>query len=188
LNATVFAGNLKPDSDRVNQIKITDVKAYAANIESDVWCVSSWSENTEFAENLFTLLSQDETLNNLLYYGIEGVSYSCDNGKVTATDTEEIFGSQATIGNELLLIENKPLKEQYESYNDSLEVVDLSKYDFSEFDADFAEFAAIINEYDDILTGESADYENRLAQLSDSLDNAGFNDAIDKINAILNAT
>jgi hypothetical protein len=133
------------------------------------------------------LLSEDEQLNNLLYYGIEGVSYSCDDGKVTVTDTEDIFGSQATMGNELLLIENKPLKEEYESYNDSLEILDLSRYDFSEFDEDFAEFSAIITEYDDILTGESEDFENRLEELTERLDKAGFNRVIDRINETLTA-
>lgn len=185
INSSVFAGNLAPDGIGRKQIKIDGFDKYAAPIETNVWCISAFSENTEYAGDLFKLMAEDEQLNNILYYGIEGVTYTNNNGEIVFNDNDAIWATENTFGNELLLLENIDNKNQYESYDSDLVLLDLSKYDFSAFDNEFARYKEIIGEYSELFIGNVEDYEDELSELQGRLKSAGYDETISIINEMI---
>ena len=185
INSSVFAGNLAPDGIGRKQIKIDGFDKYAAPIETNVWCISSFTKNAECAEDLLRLMSEDEQLNNILYYGIEGVTYTNNNGEIKFNDNDAIWATENTFGNELLLLENIDYKKQYESYDSDLVLLDLSKYDFSAFDNELVIYKEIIGEYSELFIGNVEDYEDELSELQGRLKSAGYDETISKINEMI---
>lgn len=54
---------------------------YAMPIQNIIHGISSWATYPEEAKILLTLISTDEEIANLLYYGIEGVNYQLEDGR-----------------------------------------------------------------------------------------------------------
>ena len=186
LSAPVIAGNRRPKEKGLWQIAISGMEDYAAPIETMVWCIASWSESPEAAFDLLEVLSRDAELNNILCYGIEGVSYTASGSTVIRTDAGDIFGAESTLGNELLLIENRENESLIRRYNDSLPVLDIGGLDLSGFEEKFEEYRKIEEKYKALLTGGDEEYEEHYKALLRELAAAGYNDTIDDINKMLN--
>ena len=184
--AKIFAGNRKPKDIDTSQITVKGMEDYAAPIETEVWCISSWSENAELAFDFLETMAQNEELNNLLYYGIEDVTYTLDGDTVTYIERDDIFAAEHTLGNELLLIENKRHEAALRKYIDSLPVLDLGAYDFSNLNEEFEVYSEIIGKYKAMLIGDDKGYEKSLKALRGELKAAGYQQTIDKINTRLN--
>lgn len=54
---------------------------YAMPIQNIIHGISSWATYPEEAKTLLTLISTDEEVANLLYYGMEGVNYQLEDGR-----------------------------------------------------------------------------------------------------------
>ena len=166
-----------------SQITVKGMEDYAGDIETDVWCVSACSEYKDYCFDLFTELSRDESLNNLLYYGIKNVSYEVSGSIVVIKDNDKVFGSQNTIGNELLLIENKSKAKLYQRYNDSLPTITLNGIELKRYEDSFAEYREIIAKYSTLLDGD-VDYSSKLKKLISELDSAGYEITIQELNTM----
>ena len=87
---------------------------------------------------------------------------------------DESFGALATLGSEYLLIENKPYKAQIKAYNDSLKILDVSVYDFEQFESEFEKYRTITEKYESILTGDDKEYRAHFKALKRELEKAGY--------------
>ena len=184
-SSPIVAGNRSPKEIGTVQITISGFEDYAAPIETGVSCVASWSQNKEQAFDLLEIMSRDEKLNDLLYYGIENVSYTVGGSTVNRTENAEVFGSENTFGNELLLIENKPKAAALKAYNESLPVPGSDEAVLSAFGEDLEKYRRITEKYKAMLTGEDEQYKEHYKALLTELDAAGYGRTIAEINELL---
>ena len=160
---------------------------YAMPMHNIVHGVASWATYPEEAKTLLTLISTDEEFINLLYYGVEGIHYRLENGRMIEINEDEpgSFGGEIRVNETLVyprLAEPDNKKEVLQKHQQEvvflpLAVEELSKEPLSEEEKKIAE---IFRRAEGLWLGEYENAEKVAEQICEELEAANVEEVLKK--------
>lgn len=174
------------------------------NIASGLWSIPYTCENPEAVMKFMNLMWDNDDIINLIYYGVEGVTYQFaddDSGRITYMDGENAqtcgfrqwFGIYGNTPRRLTWIDlPADYQEQLEEFNNSVDETNTSKYLGYAFDPNtvktqYAAVQDVISTYRTSLECGVVDPASVLPEFLEALDNAGINTIIEANQASLDA-
>lgn len=171
-------------------INVTNDEGYIINKSSGGAGIYTGSNYKEEAFDFIILALTDPTLNDLISFGVEGVNYSTEDGKIIIGDNalsrskcgflNPLVCSPFTNGNSIDTPDN--VNEVYREMILSAEEDETASilFDFSNIGETYADVTVALNEFN-IIGYDSAD--EALAELDKVLTEAGIDMLIDEVNA-----
>lgn len=163
--------------------------AYAKNLYSGVLGIASWSEHKDKALELLTILHTDAELANLLAYGIEGIYYELEEGRVKPIEErryplicKDLFPYNLIRHTDM----NEPLNKLQEAKNIKANMKESPILGFR-FNPDnvLEEISAtdrIIGKYGKLWEGYAEDVDGELNRLNTELKDLGIERIIEEVN------
>lgn len=174
-------------------INVTNDEGYIINKSSGGAGIYTGSNYKEEAFDFIILALTDPTLNDLISFGVEGVNYSIEDGKISIDNNvlnrakshflNPLVCSPFTNGSTITAPDN--VNEVYKEMILSAEEDETASilFDFSDIGEIHADVTVASNEFN-ILGYDSAD--EALAELDKALTEAGIDELIEEINAQMN--
>lgn len=171
-------------------ISVTSDEGYIINESGSGAGIYTGSNYKEEAFDFIILALTDPTLNDLISFGVEGVNYSTEDGKIIISDNalsrskcgflNPLVCSPFTNGNSIDTPDN--VNEVYREMILSAEEDETASilFDFSNIGETYADVTVALNEFN-IIGYDSAD--EALAELDKVLTEAGIDMLIDEVNA-----
>lgn len=171
-------------------INVTNDEGYIINKSSGGAGIYTGSNYKEEAFDFIILALTDPTLNDLISFGVEGVNYSIEDGKISIDNNvlnrakshflNPLVCSPFTNGSTITAPDN--VNEVYKEMILSAEEDETASilFDFSNIGETYADVTVALNEFN-ILGYDSAD--EALAELDKALTEAGIDMLIDEVNA-----
>lgn len=164
---------------------ITDTWITNGSTTGSMMAVSSNSKNKEKAIEFLNLLNTDETLRNLINYGIEGTHYEkLDENTIKFIDKKSYDVPYFSLGNLFItyVTENEPATkwDEFQDFNDAAKVSPALGFKFNS-KAVSTEIAAVNNvleEFKATLYSGSVDVDEYLGKLNEKLKQQGLDKII----------
>ena len=183
-NSTAYGGDIV-------FVKIGECHASASDILGATWCVASKSQYPEQALKFIELLDTDYQVQNLLAFGIEGEHYTLEDGKVKLADNyTERYASRTYLTGDLrvralMVGESDDRNALYEAFNNEAALEPNTGFlpDTEAISGQIAASVNVINEYGKLLGNGAVDPDTYLPMFLSALEEAGFNEVINEIQA-----
>ena len=183
-NSTAYGGDIV-------FVKIGECHASASDILGATWCVASKSQYPEQALKFIELLDTDSQVQNLLAFGIEGEHYTLEDGKVKLADNyTERYASRTYLTGDLrvralMVGESDDRNALYEAFNNEAALEPNTGFlpDTEAISGQIAASVNVINEYGKLLGNGAVDPDTYLPMFLSALEEAGFNEVINEIQA-----
>lgn len=168
---------------------IASVSMDVVAVRNDVTGIASWSQNAEQSMDFISLVFTEPQLSNLLCYGIEGVDYLVEEGRVS-----NLSRSQTTLNNITNKIITYPYgmepdnkEEVLKTYYDNLKTsMELEKEIFNKITGeDYEKLYAITSSYEGLWYGEYEDPMTVIQEANQRLSEAGIDEFLQKWNTYL---
>lgn len=166
-----------------------------SNVSMAQWTVPTASENPEKALAFLNLLYSDPDIQNLFFYGVEGLDYQvkdADKGIIGFPDGQD--GSTVGYTNQAWITGNAAIAYKWESdspaiWSDLTEFNNSAKksalygftYDISDIRNEITTIANVKNKYCAILESGMADVDETLEKFNAELQSAGIQNVIDNM-------
>lgn len=175
--------------------QITDSYITNASTTGSMIAVSKNSKNPDKAVEFLNLLNTDETIRNLLNYGIEGTHYeSVNDTQIKLTDKAQDYSvGYYTLGNLFItkVLDNEPVTkwDEFRVFNDSAKnsLALGFKFDTSKVTNEIAAINNVIEEFKATIYSGSVDVEEYLNKLNKKLKDQGIDRVIEEMQTQLNA-
>ena len=181
------------DASSLYAVSLPELDVANVNAAS-ITCVMSESEKKEAALEMLGMIYSDPSLTNALVYGSEGESYTIDdNGHVAAAEDTDFKYIKMYLGNTFLLMPedsetDEKAQDLWDILEDSSSVIGIYGIDTGEYTDVLAKInRLILEEYSDVLYGDTDDIEGALADIREELDQLGVYEVIEYINEQLGA-
>lgn len=169
----------------VELIPMTKNYAETDSAAGSVLMVNAKTEKLDAVMKFIELLNTDETLATLATYGIEGEHYSLVDGRVELiADSGYSYPGAWIVCNvttpTLLVGESEDKKEQYDEFNENLEisVTNGFRFDESNVEAELTAIEGVSAEYLELLERGVYDPEEYLPAFQEALKSAGIDTVI----------
>ena len=175
--------------------QITDSYITNASTTGSMIAVSKNSKNPDKAVEFLNLLNTDETIRNLLNYGIEGTHYeSVNDTQIKLTDKAQDYSvGYYTLGNLFItkVLDNEPVTkwDEFRVFNDSAKnsLALGFKFDTSKVTNEIAAINNVIEEFKATIYSGSVDVEEYLNKLNKKLKDQGIDRVIEEMQTQLNS-
>lgn len=148
--------------------------------------VCNHSNKKDLAFQALSAVYSQKDLSDLLLYGVEGIDYELNNGKV-AIDSDLFFRS-LYFGNPIISTAtlNEPTNKKEIAFNkiSQMEFCDTvgSYLELSDLTKEMNKINSITNDYAGLFDGKYSDVENTINELNTRLEEADFQSLLDEIN------
>ncbi len=175
--------SMKTDMVEWVQKELTPVQTSNMDIGGSMMAVSNTSKNPERALMLLDLMYSDDTLMNMIVYGVEGQHYNMDsNGFVVPVENNDYANASVAweFGNNFLLLPkvgDDPKKwETIEAFNASSTILNCTgfQYDAEKMTSEIAALTQISDQYLPMLVTGSVDPDSQLPAFLDAMRQSGW--------------
>ncbi len=197
-----IAGVIKPGGEAERKKKSANYDWVQVGVEipfttsvasrSAMTAVNALSKHPEEALRMLEIMNTDPEIFNMLNFGVEGVNYKLDNGKVALIDESGYFYNMAwAVGNQFnaLLMANQEdgIWEATDKLNREAEITPINGFSFSNANitTEMANVAAVTKEFEKWEYED--DYEERFAQYATKLKAAGADTIVAEVQSQLDA-
>jgi putative aldouronate transport system substrate-binding protein len=155
--------------------------------------IASWSNYPEESMQLLSLIATKADLSNLLAFGIKGTNYSLeDNKPIRQVAAGRVPGYTISSPANRLITYSEDLEPNnkvkiYEERNKETKLSPeiIYQLDYEDYKMQIYEIAKIYSQYAGLWTGEYEDIEKTIKELQESLNEAGIDELLKKLNTLL---